>query len=134
MVSVISGLNTPAIRRLEQTWAQVNADYATRLRTCESTLDTTNNFTAYRATLASISPPAVPFIGVYLTLLSQGKDGGQGASGIVQEFQRLKAVPFDMESVPDVRSYLEDSLNKYEEGVDQGDRFWSLSLEREPLA
>ena len=55
MVSVISGLNTPAIRRLEQTWAQVNADYVTRLRTCESTLDTTNNFTAFPKTLKECS-------------------------------------------------------------------------------
>ena len=63
MVAIISGLNTPPIRRLKRTWEQVNAKFMAALSACEATIDTNKNFANYRSTLASITPPAVPFIG-----------------------------------------------------------------------
>ena len=35
-------------------------------------------------------------------------------------------------SVGTILSFLEDSFNKYGDGVDYSDQFWNLSLEREP--
>ena len=63
MMAIISGLNMRAIRRLQRTWEQVNAKFMAALSACEATIDTNKNFANYRSTLASISPPAVPFIG-----------------------------------------------------------------------
>ena len=64
MTAVISGLNTPPIRRLKRTWEQVNAKFMSQLKVCESTIDTNKNFNNYRSTLARIQPPCVPFIGM----------------------------------------------------------------------
>ena len=66
MVAIISGLNTPPIRRLKRTWEQVNAKFMAVLSSCEATIDMDKNFANYRSTLASISPPAVPFIGALI--------------------------------------------------------------------
>ena len=64
MVAIISGLNSPPIRRLKRTWEQVNARFMSQLGACEMTIDSNKNFTNYRTTLARVSPPCVPFIGV----------------------------------------------------------------------
>jgi len=64
MVAIISGLNSPPIRRLKRTWEQVNARFMSQLGACEMTIDSNKNFTNYRTTLAKVSPPCVPFIGV----------------------------------------------------------------------
>ncbi|KAK7682391.1 hypothetical protein QCA50_014596 [Cerrena zonata] len=146
MVAIISGLNTPPIRRLKRTWEQVNAKLMTQLSNCESTIDTNKNFANYRQTLASISPPAVPFIGVYLTTLTFINDGAedklagqminfrkrQKAAEVIQDIKRWQSMPFSLTSVGTILSFLEDSFNKYVDGVDYGDQFWNLSLEREP--
>ena len=66
MVAIISGLNTPPILRLKRTWEQVNAKFMAAPSSCEATIDTNKNFANYQSTLASISPPAVSFIGVLI--------------------------------------------------------------------
>ena len=63
MTAIISGLNTPPIRRLKRTWEQVNAKFMSQLKVCESTIDTNKNFNNYRSLLARVQPPCVPFIG-----------------------------------------------------------------------
>ncbi|KAH9854744.1 ras GEF [Lenzites betulinus] len=146
MTAVISGLNTPPIRRLKRTWEQVNAKIMSQLKVCESTIDTNKNFNNYRSLLATIQPPCVPFIGVYLTTLTFINDGAedklagnminfrkrQKAAEVIQDIKRWQAKPYNYQTVTPVLAYLEESFNQYVDGVDYGDQFWNLSLEREP--
>lgn len=165
MTAIVSGLNTPPIRRLKRTWEQVNARFMSQLGASESTIDTNKNFNNYRSTLAKISPPCVPFIGrfgfqiyhivlcnriclsgVYLTTLTFINDGAedklaghminfrkrQKAAEVIRDIKRWQAMPYNFQTVASVLGFLEDSFNKYSEGVDYGDQFWNLSLEREP--
>ena len=85
-------------------------------------------------------------IGVYLTTLTFINDGAedklsgqmvnfrkrQKAAEVIQDIKRWQAMPFSLTSVGTILSFLEDSFNKYVDGVDYGDQFWNLSLEREP--
>ncbi|KAL7279895.1 hypothetical protein ACG7TL_006304 [Trametes sanguinea] len=146
MTAVISGLNTPPIRRLKRTWEQVNAKVMSQLKICESTIDTNKNFNNYRSLLARIQPPCVPFIGVYLTTLTFINDGAedklggnminfrkrQKAAEVIQDIKRWQAKPYNFQTVAPVLAYLEESFSQYVDGVDYGDQFWGLSLEREP--
>nr|VWO94819.1 Guanyl nucleotide exchange factor Sql2 [Ganoderma boninense] len=146
MTAIVSGLNRPPIRRLKRTWEQVNAKFMSQLQICESTVDTNKNFNNYRSMLARVQPPCVPFIGVYLTTLTFINDGAddklagnminfrkrQKAAEVIQDIKRWQAVPFNFQTVASVLSYLEDSFQAYHDGVDYGDQFWNLSLEREP--
>ncbi|KAI0372236.1 ras GEF [Pilatotrama ljubarskyi] len=146
MTAVISGLNTPPIRRLKRTWEQVNAKIMSQLKVCESTIDTNKNFNNYRSLLATIQPPCVPFIGVYLTTLTFINDGAedklsgnminfrkrQKAAEVIQDIKRWQAKPYNFQTVAPVLAYLEESFQQYTDGVDYGDQFWHLSLEREP--
>ena len=112
MAAIISGLNSPPIRRLKRTWEQVSGRFMSQLGQCEMTLDSTKNFTNYKATLASVNPPCIPFIGasyaisvnelmiyssifagVYLTTLTFIQDGSKdNLSGNLVNFgKRQKA-------------------------------------------
>ncbi|CDO76099.1 hypothetical protein BN946_scf184649.g25 [Trametes cinnabarina] len=141
MTAVISGLNTPPIRRLKRTWEQVNAKIMSQLKICESTIDTNKNFNNYRSLLARIQPPCV-----YLTTLTFINDGAedklggnminfrkrQKAAEVIQDIKRWQAKPYNFQTVAPVLAYLEESFSQYVDGVDYGDQFWNLSLEREP--
>ena len=84
--------------------------------------------------------------GVYLTTLTFINDGAgdklsgnminfrkrQKAAEVIQDIKRWQAVPYNFQTVASVLSYLEDSFQAYQDGVDYGDQFWNLSLEREP--
>ncbi|EJF63378.1 ras GEF [Dichomitus squalens] len=146
MTAIVSGLNRPPIRRLKRTWEQVNAKFLSQLQICESTVDTNKNFNNYRSTLARIAPPCVPFIGVYLTTLTFINDGAgdklsgdminfrkrQKAAEVIQDMKRWQAAPYNFQTVASILSYLEESFQTFQDGVDYGDQFWNLSLEREP--
>ena len=56
----------------------------------------------------------------------------QKAAEVIQDIKRWQAMPFSLTSVGTILSFLEHSFNKYMDGVDYGDQFWDLSLEREP--
>ncbi|KAG2145892.1 ras guanine nucleotide exchange factor domain-containing protein [Suillus clintonianus] len=146
MVAIVSGLNSPPIRRLKRSWEQVNARHMAQLGTCEMTIDSGKNFNNYRSTLARVSPPCVPFIGVFLTTLTFIQDGSkdtlpgnlvnfrkrQKASEVIQDIQRWQTFPHNFNPITSVQTYIEESLAKFSEQVDVGDYFWNLSLEREP--
>ncbi|KAG1765912.1 ras guanine nucleotide exchange factor domain-containing protein [Suillus occidentalis] len=146
MVAIVSGLNSPPIRRLKRSWEQVNARHMAQLGSCELTIDSGKNFNNYRSTLARVSPPCVPFIGVFLTTLTFIQDGSkdtlpgnlvnfrkrQKASEVIQDIQRWQTFPHNFNPITSVQTYIEESLAKFSEQVDVGDYFWNLSLEREP--
>ncbi|KAF8133461.1 ras guanine nucleotide exchange factor domain-containing protein, partial [Boletus edulis] len=77
MVAIVSGLNSPPIRRLKRSWEQVSSRHMSQLNACEMTIDSGKNFTNYRSTLAKVAPPCVPFIGVFLTTLTFIQDGSK---------------------------------------------------------
>ena len=86
------------------------------------------------------------FVGVYLTTLTFINDGAedklagkminfrkrQKAAEVIQDIKRWQAKPYNFQTVASVLTYLEESFQSYQDGIDYGDQFWNLSLEREP--
>lgn len=56
----------------------------------------------------------------------------QKAAEVIREIKKWQSRPYNLQSVAVILAYLERSLNKYVDGVDYGDQWWRLSLEREP--
>ena len=56
----------------------------------------------------------------------------QKAAEVIQDIKRWQAMPYIFQVVATVLAFLEETFGKYQEGVDYGDQFWHLSLEREP--
>lgn len=147
MIAIVSGLNTPPIRRLKRTWEQVKTHPMSLLSACETTIETNKNFGNYRAILAQIIPPCVPFIGVFLTQLTFineipnyiGTDHNlvnfrkrQITAEVIQDIKRWQSIPYNFHPVAPIIDFIQDSLNPFNDGLDLGDHFWNLSLEREP--
>ncbi|KAG5641546.1 hypothetical protein DXG03_004792 [Asterophora parasitica] len=146
MIAITSGLNTPPIRRLKRTWEQVNQRSMTQFGDCEMTIDSNKNFTKYRQLMASVTPPCVPFIGVFLSTLQFIQDGNpdmlpgglvnfrkrQKASEVISDIKRWQAQPFNFQVLPAVQAYIEESLNQFNDTKASSEHFWALSLEREP--
>ncbi|KAF9464143.1 ras guanine nucleotide exchange factor domain-containing protein [Collybia nuda] len=146
MIAITSGLNTPPIRRLKRTWEQVNQRCMAQFGACEMTIDSNKNFTKYRQLMASVTPPCVPFIGVFLSTLQFIQDGNpdllpgglinfrkrQKASEVINDIKRWQAQPFNFTPIPAVLSYIEESLGQFSDTRASSEHFWALSLEREP--
>ncbi|KAJ7857609.1 ras guanine nucleotide exchange factor domain-containing protein [Mycena olivaceomarginata] len=147
MAAITAGLNTPPIRRLKRT-------YMALFSACEMTIDSNKNFTKYRSMMTSVIPPCVPFIGVFLSTLQFIQDGNpdnlpapgakegspstlvnfrkrQKASEVIQDIKRWQA-PFNFHAIPSIQAYIEESLNSVTDTKESSERFWMLSLEREP--
>ncbi|KAF7365388.1 hypothetical protein MVEN_00411200 [Mycena venus] len=154
MAAITAGLNTPPIRRLKRTWEQVNQRYMALFGACEMTIDSNKNFTKYRSMMTSVIPPCVPFIGVFLSTLQFIQDGNpdnlpapnakegsgstlvnfrkrQKASEVINDIKRWQA-PFNFHAIPSIQAYIEESLNSVTDTKESSERFWTLSLEREP--
>ncbi|KAJ7459684.1 ras guanine nucleotide exchange factor domain-containing protein [Mycena latifolia] len=145
MAAITAGLNTPPIRRLKRTWEQVNQRYMAQFGACEMTIDSNKNFTKYRSMMTSAIPPCVPFIGVFLSTLQFIQDGNpdmlqgslvnfrkrQKASEVINDIKRWQA-PFNFHAIPSIQAYIEESLNSVSDTRESSDRFWTISLEREP--
>lgn len=145
MIAIVSGLNSPPIRRLKRTWEQITQKFMTLLGACEMTIDSNKNFSNYRSLLQRITPPCVPFIGLYLTTLTFIQDGApnnigalvnfrkrQKAAEVIEEIQKWQSKPFNFAKVDLIHDYIVDCLNKFNNRPDVSDEFWELSLEREP--
>ena len=84
--------------------------------------------------------------GTYLTTLTFINDGAedkvagkminfrkrQKAAEVIQDIKRWQSTPYNFANVHSITNFLEESLGKYQDGVDYSDQFWHLSLEREP--
>ncbi|KAL1748359.1 hypothetical protein HDZ31DRAFT_29833 [Schizophyllum fasciatum] len=146
MIAIVSGLNTPPIRRLKRTWEQVNQRFMQQFAACEMTIHADKNFTKYRQIMASVNPPCVPFIGVFLSTLQFIQDGNPDklpgdlvnfrkrakASEVIQDIKRWQAQPFNFTRVTVIQNFIEESLNQFSDATQWSDHFWTLSLEREP--
>ncbi|KAJ1303388.1 hypothetical protein OPQ81_011580 [Rhizoctonia solani] len=144
MAALIAGLNSPPIRRLKRTWDSVPAKFTAILDDVESTLDSGRNFTAYKQRLKTIDSPCVPFLGVYLTVLTFIQDGNkdfidkekgiinfgkrQKAAEVIREIQSYQAKQYNLSVVDQVQTFIEQSLANVEEKAD----YWETSMSLEP--
>lgn len=145
MGAIVSGLNSAPIHRLKRSWEQVNSKYMSQLQTCEATINSYRNYNKVRTTLATVSPPCVPFVGVFLTALTHIQDGSkdhlpgnlvnfrkrQKISEVIQDLQRWQTQPHNFHPLPSVLAHIEESLQPFGD-QDISDLFWELSMEREP--
>ncbi|TEB18406.1 cell division control protein 25 [Coprinellus micaceus] len=123
--SILAALDSSTISRLRQTWAGLPQKYKAQLETLRKLADHSRNYHEYRSKLRNTSPPAVPFLGLYLTDVTFCREGNPShrpsprnpakklinfnkyhkLARIIQDMQRFQ-VPYNLKAIPEVQQYL----------------------------
>lgn len=76
-MEILAGLQTSAIHRLKKTWEKLETKFNELYNQLLNEISSRDNYKNYRDGLHSISPPCVPYLGVYLTDLTFIEDGNE---------------------------------------------------------
>lgn len=123
--SMLAALDSSTISRLHQTWMGVPQKHKAQLEALRRLADHSRNYHEYRSKLRNTAPPAVPFLGLYLTDVTFCREGNPShraspinaskklinfnkyhkLARIVQDMQRFQ-VPYNLKVIPEVQEYL----------------------------
>ena len=136
MVSIICGINNPAVLRLDKTWSQISYLTVRRFRKCRS-YQWDRTLEKYQKRLYKTNAPAVPFIGFYFTLLagnanSLGELAEMKKRSVIQDIQCWQLFPYDIPNVSSAKAYLDGVFEKPLVD-DAGGILRNISLQREAL-
>ncbi|KAJ7147087.1 ras guanine nucleotide exchange factor domain-containing protein [Mycena crocata] len=123
--SMLAALDSSTISRLHQTWTGLPQKNRSQLDSLRRLADHSRNYHEYRSKLRNTAPPAVPFLGLYLTDVTFCREGNPShraspmnpdkkllnfnkyhkLARIVQDMQRFQ-VPYQLRGIPEVQEYL----------------------------
>ncbi|KAG6868993.1 hypothetical protein C0993_006515 [Termitomyces sp. T159_Od127] len=123
--SILAALDSSTISRLRQTWLGIPQKHKSQLESLRKLADHSRNYHEYRSKLRNTAPPAIPFLGLYLTDLTFCREGNPShrvspinpkkkllnfnkyhkLARIVQDMQRFQ-VPYNLKAIPEVQEYL----------------------------
>ncbi|KAI0755150.1 ras guanine nucleotide exchange factor domain-containing protein [Daedaleopsis nitida] len=140
--SILAALDSSTIARLHQTWMGLPQKAKVQLESLRKLADHARNYHEYRSRLRNITPPAVPFLGLYLTDITFCREGNPShrtspkapekrllnfnkyhkLARIVQDMQRFQ-VPYNLKEIPEVKAYLRDAFEKSQQQGDLQDLY-----------
>jgi hypothetical protein len=140
LTAMLSGLNSAAVSRLKFTIARLPKNTTALLNRLEEIMSMQSAFKNYRALLSQSMPPAIPYIGVYLTDLTFINDGNPDmlsnnrinfvkhryVHNIIETIQKFQKDEFPFTPVVIIQKFL-SSL----EIIPESDQY-ALSLQIEP--
>ncbi|TBU31873.1 ras GEF [Dichomitus squalens] len=140
--SILAALDSSTIARLHQTWMGLSQKSKLQLEALRKLADHARNYHEYRSRLRNTAPPAVPFLGLYLTDITFCREGNPShrtspkapekkllnfnkyhkLARIVQDMQRFQ-VPYNLKEIPEVQVYLRDAFEKSQRQGDLQDLY-----------
>ncbi|XP_021064280.1 ras-specific guanine nucleotide-releasing factor 2 isoform X2 [Mus pahari] len=141
VLEITSALNRSAIYRLKKTWAKVSKQTKALMDKLQKTISSEGRFKNLRETLKNCNPPAVPYLGMYLTDLAFIEEGTPNfteeglvnfskmrmISHIIREIRQFQQTAYRIDQQPKVIQYLLDKALVIDE-----DTLYELSLKIEP--
>ncbi|TKY86674.1 hypothetical protein EX895_004314 [Sporisorium graminicola] len=155
LMAIQCALNSSTIARLKKTWDGLSTKYRGMMDHQRRAVEHTRNYAGYRARLRNTTPPAIPFLGLFLTDLTFCHEGNAPTrpapsnpekkllnfdkyikiSRIVGEVQRFQ-VPYNLVEVPEMQKFLKSALDDVQgaQGGRGADDLYRRSLLLEPRA
>ncbi|XP_005065721.1 ras-specific guanine nucleotide-releasing factor 2 isoform X2 [Mesocricetus auratus] len=141
VLEITAALNRSAIYRLKKTWAKVSKQTKALMDKLQKTVSSEGRFKNLRETLKNCNPPAVPYLGMYLTDLAFIEEGTPNfteeglvnfskmrmISHIIREIRQFQQTAYRIDQQPKVIQYLLDKALIIDE-----DTLYELSLKIEP--
>ena len=139
LLSLIGGITNTAVHRMKSTREGIPPSYTETFKKLQALMSSESANKSYREALHSVSPPLVPYIGVYLTDLTFINDGNpNNVEGlinfrkreliyrVIEEFQQYQQVSYNLTLDNQLLSLVARTTGKTE------DELFALSLELEP--
>ncbi|KAE9392859.1 ras GEF [Gymnopus androsaceus JB14] len=140
--SLLAALDSSTISRLHQTWLGLSQKTKQQLETLRRLADHGRNYHEYRSKLRNTAPPAVPFLGLYLTDVTFCREGNPShrnspinsdkkllnfnkyhkLARIVQDMQRFQ-VPYNLKDIPEAQEFLAQVLHDSQKKGDLQDLY-----------
>ncbi|XP_037657571.1 ras-specific guanine nucleotide-releasing factor 2 isoform X3 [Choloepus didactylus] len=141
VLEITSAFNRSAIYRLKKTWAKVSKQTKGLMDKLQKTVSSEGRFKNLREALKNCNPPAVPYLGMYLTDLAFIEEGTPNfteeglvnfskmrmISHIVREIRQFQQTSYRIDHQSKVTQYLLDKNLIMDE-----DTLYELSLKIEP--
>merc|ERR1712146_168540 len=102
-MEIISGLQSAAVYRLKKTWAGVRNKNINKFEEFKELMSNRGSYKNFRDALHHAEPPAIPYLGVYLTDLTFIEDGNANELGELINFSKRRKIVGDPRdpAVPD---------------------------------
>ncbi|KAJ7069680.1 ras guanine nucleotide exchange factor domain-containing protein [Mycena amicta] len=127
--AILAALDSSTISRLHQTWLGLPQKNKSQLESLRRLADHSRNYREYRSKLRNTAPPAVPFLGLYLTDVTFCREGNPShrasplnpdkklinfnkyhkLARIVQDMQRFQ-VQYPLKCIQEVQEYLQGAF------------------------
>ncbi|EJD50846.1 ras GEF [Auricularia subglabra TFB-10046 SS5] len=140
--AILAALDSSTISRLAQTWQGLHQKSRAAFEELRKLADHARNYSVYRNRLKATQPPAVPFLGLYLTDMTFCREGNPShrsppgdpsrklinfnkyhkLTRIVQDMQRFQ-VPYALKSIPEIQAYLTHVLDNAKNSGDLGELY-----------
>ncbi|KAJ7423666.1 Ras-specific guanine nucleotide-releasing factor 1 [Pitangus sulphuratus] len=141
VLEITSALNRSAIYRLKKTWGKVSKQTKALMDKLQKTVSSEGRFKNLREMLKNCNPPAVPYLGMYLTDLAFIEEGTPNfteeglvnfskmrmISHIIREIRQFQQTSYRIDHQQKVTHYLLDKTLIIDE-----DTLYELSLKIEP--
>lgn len=144
MWAVHSALNSASVFRLRATWALLSRSELDTMAQLSQITQASKNYCNYRELLYRISPPCVPFFGLYTKDLTFIEDGNPDqlysdsrlinfakrslTADVLLEIRRFQSTPYNFERVPPLVDFLKGQI----EPVLTDEERYERSLKLEP--
>ncbi|KAF8324843.1 uncharacterized protein EI90DRAFT_3074093 [Cantharellus anzutake] len=86
--AVMAALDSSTISRLTKTWAGLSSRSRTMMDALRRVVDHSRNHAEYRSRLRALTPPVIPFLGIYLTDIIFCRDGNPQSRASPQDPSR----------------------------------------------
>lgn len=137
--TLTAGLALAAVYRLKKTWPLINDESKKTFEDLQKAISREGNFAAIRSRIKNVKPPAMPYIGIYLTDLTFIEDGNpkyvngkinfvkcKCFAGVIRDMQTYQNTKYEFAPAKE----LLELLNNYKPYTE--DEMFKASLEIEP--
>ncbi|KAJ6238323.1 guanine nucleotide exchange factor [Anaeramoeba flamelloides] len=140
LLMVISGINNSSCKRMKHTHEDVSKTYWKTYDTFAETMNNSQGYKSYRDSLDGCEPPALPYLGVYLTDLTFISDGSPSKIeglinfskrkllyNVIREIRKYQKVEYNLSPIHQIQQLLKKQLSDKNEKT-----LYQISLQNEP--
>lgn len=122
IMEFIAALQNAGVFRLKETWARLDKKHKRAWDMLMARMSRDNNFKVFRESLRTVSPPSIPYLGMFLTDLTFIEDGNPDYldddktiinvakrmqySQIIKDIQMYQQTPYLLQPVPMIADFL----------------------------